>query len=194
MHVAVLSLIRHDFARGLPLLFCRRLVAWFLCRVMRRCCWTFCLRYLQRIIIIIRGASVRVSNETNERRNFLEEEKKEREKIFFFFIFWWERFCLQGKFFNISFLWKKEKEKRGEWIHGSRFNFMVVIRIFPGGRGKRGRDFDARQRSSNVSSALDRHHGDVNSSQNSPNKSYLWVWKSWLTMKVYVLEISRLFY
>lgn len=26
MHVAVLSLIRHDFARGLPLLFCRRLV------------------------------------------------------------------------------------------------------------------------------------------------------------------------
>lgn len=116
MHVAVLSLIRHDFARGLPLLFCRRLVAWFLCRVMRRCCWTFCLRYLQRIIIIIRGASVRVSNETNERRNFLEEERKEREKIFFFF--WWERFCLQGKFFNISFLWKKKKKKEENGFMG----------------------------------------------------------------------------
>lgn len=135
------------------------------------------------------------SVEWNEREEkFFRGRKKRTGENFFFFIFWWERFCLQGKFFNISFLWKKEKEKRGEWIHGSRFNFMVVIRIFPGGRGKRGRDFDARQRSSNVSSALDRHHGDVNSSQNSPNKSYLWVWKSWRTMKVYVLEISRLFY
>lgn len=36
---AVLSLIRHDFARGLPLLFRRGLVeSRFLRRVMRRCC------------------------------------------------------------------------------------------------------------------------------------------------------------
>lgn len=159
----------------------------------------------EKMLLNVLPSILAADNYNNSRRECASVEWNEREEKFFrgrkkrtgenfFFLFFDEKdfVCKENFLISLSFE-KKKKKKIGEWIHGSRFNFMVVIRIFPGGRGKRGRDFDARQRSSNVSSALDRHHGDVNSSQNSPNKSYLWVWKSW-TMKVYVLEISRLFY
>lgn len=87
---------------------------------------------------------MRVSNETNERRNFLEEERKEREKIFFLLFFDEKDFVCKENFLIYLFPLKKRKRKKRRMDSGSRFNFMVVIRIFPGGRGKRRRDFDAR--------------------------------------------------
>lgn len=83
------------------------------------------------------------SVEWNEREEkFLEEERKEREKIFFFFDE--KDFVCKENFLIYLFPLKKRKRKKRRMDSGSRFNFMVVIRIFPGGRGKRRRDFDAR--------------------------------------------------
>lgn len=58
---------------------------------------------------------MRVSNETNERRNFLEEERKEREKFFFFdekdFV------CKENFLISLSFEKRKRKKRRMDsWV------------------------------------------------------------------------------
>lgn len=61
---------------------------------------------------------MRVSNETNERRNFLEEERKEREKIFFFFFFDEKDFvCKENFLISLSFEKRKRKKRRMDsWV------------------------------------------------------------------------------
>lgn len=55
---------------------------------------------------------MRVSNETNERRNFLEEERKEREKIFFFFFDEKDFVCKENFLYIISLSFEKRKRKK----------------------------------------------------------------------------------
>lgn len=78
------------------------------------------------------------------RMKFLKEEEHLGENFFFLYSLDKEGFVCKENFLTSAF-WTKKKKRRMD--SGSMFiNIMIVIRIF----SKRGRDFDARRRSSKV--------------------------------------------